>query len=216
MPTKAMIVVAGGSSTRFSSDKLMTPIGGLPLVAHAVLAVAQHVDRCVLVSRNDSLETLAALGLPAEIVPGGPTRTASELAGLAALDGEPDVIGIHDGARPMVSARLVREVLATAAEVGGAVPMLMPLRALVTRNELIPVKRVGVAQTPQAFRGSILLLAYARAAEADYEGHDTADVIQQFSTQPIATVAGDPDNIKVTFAEDFDLIRERLEASSRI
>ena len=210
-----MIVVAGGSSTRFGGDKLMKPIGGLPLVAYTVLAVAPHVDRCVLVSREDHLETLAALGLPAEIVTGGPTRTTSELAGLAALDGETDVIGIHDGARPMVSARLVREVLATAAEEGGAVPMLAPARTLITRAELMPVEEIGVTQTPQAFRGSILLSAYTKAAEAEYEGLDTADVIQRFSHQTIATVTGDPENIKVTYPEDFDLIRERLEASSR-
>ena len=214
MPTKAMIVVAGGSSTRFGRDKLMTPIGGLPLVAHTVLAVAPHVHRCVLVCRKDHLETLAALGLPAEIVPGGPTRTTSELAGLAALDGEPDVIGIHDGARPMVSTRLIRRVFDTAAEVGGAVPMLVPPAALVTRNDLIPVGSAGVAQTPQAFKRSILLATYAKAADAEYEGQDTVDVVQRFSHQIIAAVAGDPDNIKVTFPEDVDLIRKRLEASS--
>ena len=215
MPTRAMIVVAGGTSTRFGGAKLMTPIGGLPLVAHTVLAVAPHVDRCVLVSRKDHLEALAALGLPAEIVAGGPTRTASELAGLAALDGEPDVIGIHDGARPMVSTRLVRRILDTASEVGGAVPMLMPPQTLVTRNELKPVEGVSVAQTPQAFRGSILLSAYAEAAEAEYQGHDTADVIQRFTDQVIAAVAGALDNIKVTFPVDLDLIRRHLEGSSR-
>ena len=210
-----MIVVAGGSSTRFGGDKLLTPVGGLPLVAHTVLAVARHVDRCVLVTRIDSLETLAALGLPAEIVAGGPTRTTSEMAGLAALDDISDVIGIHDGARPMVSARLVRKVLATAAEMGGAVPIVTPPRVLVTRSKLMPLEGVGVAQTPQAFRGSILVSAYASAAEAEFEGHDTADVIQRFSHQRITAVAGDPDNIKITFPEDVDLIRERLEASSR-
>ena len=108
--------------------------------------------RCVLVSREDHLEALAALGLPAEVVLGGATRTASELAGLAALADRPDLIAIHDGARPLVPAELVSNVLHTAAEVGGAVPILALTPALITRDGLGPVKRMGVAQTPQAFR----------------------------------------------------------------
>ncbi len=215
MPSTAMIVVAGGSSTRFGDDKLMTPVADLPLVAHTVLAVAPHVDRCVLVCRRDQMDTLASLNLPARIVPGGQTRTASEMAGLAALDGEPDVIGIHDGARPMVSARLVTNVLQKAAEVGGAIPMVPPSRALVTRDDLTPFEGVAVAQTPQAFSGPVLLAAYRMAAQVVFEGHDTADLIQKFSDQPIAAVNGDPGNIKVTFPEDLGLIRDRLEDSSR-
>ena len=210
-----MIVVAGGSSARFGGDKLMTPIAGLPLVAHTVLAVAPHVDRCVLVSREDHLEALAALGLPAEVVLGGATRTASELAGLAALADRPDLIAIHDGARPLVPAELVSNVLHTAAEVGGAVPILALTPALITRDGLGPVERMGVAQTPQAFRGSILMSAYAQAEEAAYEGHDTADVIQRFTHQIVAAVAGSQDNIKITFPEDLDLIRQRIESAAR-
>ena len=210
-----MIVVAGGSSTRFGDDKLMTPVAGLPLVAHTVLAVAPHVDLCVLVCRRDQIDALKSLDLPARIVPGGQTRTASEMAGLAALEDVPDVIGIHDGARPVVSAWLVTNVLQKAAEIGGAIPLVPPSMALVTRDELTPLEGVAVAQTPQAFSGSVLMAAYQAAARVGFEGHDTADVIREFSDQTIAAVDGDSGNIKVTFPEDLCLIRDRLEDSSR-
>ena len=49
MSTRAMIVVGGGSSSRFGSDKLMTDVAGQPLIVHTIVALQDHVDVCVLV-----------------------------------------------------------------------------------------------------------------------------------------------------------------------
>jgi UDPglucose 6-dehydrogenase len=80
-----MIVVGGGSSTRFGEDKLMVEVAGRPLVAHTVEAVAFTAQITVLVCRPDQQAALESLGLEVIIVPGGATRTTSEMAGLAAL-----------------------------------------------------------------------------------------------------------------------------------
>ena len=158
-----MIIVAGGDSTRFGGDKLMTPIAGQPLIVHTVAAVSGSADVCVLVCRQDQSEDLiGALG-DVIVVAGGPTRTQSEMAGLAALPDEIALIGIHDGARPLVSRPLIELLFETAAKVGGAVPVLEPSRPLVRRSNLGPVP-AAVAQTPQVFRGPALQAAYRMAA----------------------------------------------------
>lgn len=208
-----MIIVAGGTSSRFGGDKLMTPIAGMPLLVHTVAAVAPLVDICVLVCRQEHASAMGAIAPNVTLVPGGPTRTQSELAGLGALAGEIDLIGIHDGARPLVSSRLVNRLFDAAAETGGAVPVLAPERPLLRRSDLTPVREAAVAQTPQVFRGPELQSAYRAAAAKGFEGHDTADVIREFSDLRIAAVDGEPGNIKVTYQSDIDAVRAVLEPS---
>jgi 2-C-methyl-D-erythritol 4-phosphate cytidylyltransferase len=210
-----MVVVAAGSSTRFGGDKLLEEVAGLPVVAHAVAAVRAKVDVCILVGRAEQLDELLRFDLDVEIVPGGPTRTLSEMAGLAALGDPPALIGIHDGARPLVTPSLVEQLFETAAEVGGAVPVIPPNTLLLERATLRPAAGVMTAQTPQVFRGPELMAAYVRAAEAGFEGRDTAEVVERFSELEVAAVPGEPANLKVTYRGDLDEVRRSITASSR-
>ena len=192
---------------------MMIKIAGRPLVAHTVLALIDHVDTCVLVCRDDQVEDLAAAGLDARIVVGGATRTASEMAGLGAVDAGADLIGIHDGARPLVSGELIERLFSTAAKVGGAVPVLYPESTLIER-ETLDVVDAAVVQTPQVFRGGVLASAYVEAAKAGFVGHDTVDIVQQHSNLEIATVPGEASNLKVTHPADLEVVRSRLEDPS--
>jgi 2-C-methyl-D-erythritol 4-phosphate cytidylyltransferase len=206
-----MVIVAGGASSRFGGDKLMTAIEGTPLVMHTVAAASRHVDQCVLVCRDDQVETLRDLASEVEVVAGGETRTASEMAGLAAVGPEIDLIGIHDGARPLVSPELIARLFVAAADTGGAVPIL-PVGPIVSRVDLRGVPAV-VAQTPQVFQAGPLIEAFRIAGAQGFQGHDTADVVLAFSDVVIAAVAGDPSNIKVTFPADLETVRRALATS---
>jgi len=206
-----MIIVAGGASSRFGGDKLMTPIAGRPLVLHTVAAVAGSVDICVLVCRGDQIGVLMELAPDVTMVVGGETRTRSEMAGLAALEDDVELIGIHDGGRPLVSSALVESLFDIAAEVGGATPVLPSSRPLVQRSDLRRLHDAAVAQTPQVFHGPSLQAAYQAAASNSFEGHDTVDVVQAFGDLEVAAVEGDPGNIKVTFQSDLDLVRAVLD-----
>jgi 2-C-methyl-D-erythritol 4-phosphate cytidylyltransferase len=212
MIDRVMIVVAAGSSVRFGEDKMMLPVAGIPLVAHTVAAVSGNVDRCILVCRPDQIHALSDLGMGADLVPGGPTRTASEMAGLSAIGQPAGLIGIHDGARPLVKSAFVEQLFETAARRGGAVPVVDP-GLLVRRSDLSLVIGAVLAQTPQVFRGDGLLAAYAAATAAGFVGSDTAEVVRKFGTLEIEAVKGDPDNIKVTGPDDMERIRPVLEAS---
>ena len=204
-----MIVVAAGSSVRFGSDKLLAVVAGRPLVAHTVAAVTDHVDRCILVCRQDQMTSLDGLG--AELVPGGPTRTASEMAGLSALGGPAGLIGIHDGARPLVRGALIETLFRVADRVGGAIPILEPRLPLIHKSDLSSAASV-VAQTPQVFRGDELLAAYAAATHVEYQAQDTAEVVQKFGRLVIESVPGDPANIKVTKPADIEVVKAALGA----
>ncbi|MGA7096600.1 MAG: 2-C-methyl-D-erythritol 4-phosphate cytidylyltransferase [Acidimicrobiia bacterium] len=213
MPDRIMIIVAGGSSVRFGADKMMADIGGRPLVGHTVRAVLEHVDQCILVCREDQMQTLAELDLDVALVPGGPTRTTSEMSGLAAVETTSALIGIHDGARPLVPPALIDLLYDTAARVGGAVPVSPPSRLLIHKSDLSPASGLVVAQTPQVFQGEQLLAAYVKAARIEYEAQDTAEIVQRFSRLGIEAVPGSPENLKVTFPEDLERVRDLLDVS---
>ncbi len=197
-----MVIVAAGSGSRFEDDKMMTRVGGRPLVEITVRRILPHVDRCVLVCRSDQMERIESLELDVVLARGGATRTASEISGLRALGGVPDLIGIHDGARPNIGDRVVDELFETATSVGGAVPVIVPDRLLIDTGTLRPVDDVVAVQTPQVFMGEPLVRAYQQAESDGVVGHDTLAIVQRYADLEVAAVHGDPTNIKVTYPAD--------------
>jgi 2-C-methyl-D-erythritol 4-phosphate cytidylyltransferase len=214
MPQRIMIVVAGGESRRFGGDKMMALIDGRPLVAYTVRAVVGHVDRCILVGRHDQVPLLSELRLGVEIVAGGATRTASEMAGLRAVDDQDALIGIHDGARPLVPGQLVEDLFSAAGDAGGAIPVLGTDPTL-RRSDMSVVEGLVVAQTPQVFAGDRLVAAYRRATGEGAEGTDTAEIAHRFGSIETLAIPGSAVNLKVTFPHHLEVVRAVLEAASR-
>lgn len=205
-----MIIVAAGTGERYGADKLWEDVGGRPLLAHTIEAVSSSVDTCVVVCRHDRLRDVEDLRLNVESVPGGPSRTASEMAGLAVLGPGHALIGIHDGARPIVRADLVEALFERADEVGGAVPVLQPNGFYLSKSDGRPLEDVVAVQTPQVFRGRELHTAFTSAARDGVTGHDTLALVRRFSDLRISAVPGDPDNIKVTYPEDLKKVRDLI------
>lgn len=215
MSTRAMIIVGAGSSTRFGTDKLLSDINGLPLIAHTIDAVAGSADLCVVVCRPELIERIGGLRPDVTVAAGGATRTLSEMAGLAAIGGGADLIGIHDAARPAVQPLLIDRLFSTAAKMGGAVPVIAPERLILDRRTHRPQSDLRQAQTPQIFRGSDLMTAYVRAAQTGFEAHDTVEVMQKFGDATIVALPGDPTNLKVTYPDDLTVVARHLTARSR-
>lgn len=215
MASRAMIIVAGGTASRFGGDKLMADVAGRPLIAHTILAVAGSADLTVVAARADLVGAIDELELGVAVTAGGETRTDSELAGLTALGREFDLIAVHDGARPLITDDLADLLFRTAAEIGGAVPCIDLEKPLIERRTMRKVTGAVRVQTPQAFRGPELLAAYVKVAQTSFEGHDTVDVVHRFSELEVAAVPGDPRNIKVTYQDDLEVVRRVLEDPSR-
>lgn len=222
--TTAAIVLAGGTGTRFGAEegKAHVPLGGQPLLswslaafqASPLIGVIVAVVRRADLARTRSLVAAQELSKVRTVTEGGATRHESEYQGLLALVADIetealDVVCVHDAARPFVALDLLERVVEEATAHGGAVPCV-PFEepALLRTDEhgsaagTVPTEQIRRAQTPQAFRARGLLEAHRAAAAAGFCGYDTAECVERFGDLTVREVAGDPDNVKVTFAED--------------
>lgn len=206
-----LILLAGGSGHRAGEgeNKVYRSVAGAPLLAYSLRAIRAFPTRVrlVVVDRKDDRSLLDKLlvefsDLGARVVLGGTTRHRSEFAGLSAIAvNNGDLVGIHDGARPFLTAELWESLRAQAAAIGGAVPVLEPGPVFRTDGGgLRLLMGICKAQTPQVFAGLALVAAYQQATR---EGVDTAETVERFSEVKIGTIAGDHRHLKVTTAADF-------------
>lgn len=228
------IVVAAGSSQRMGGrDKLAADLAGRPVLAWTLDAIAASplVERIALVRTAEQATAGAPDWLPAKVVAvvaGGARRQESVAAGIRALEaasgaslgtrGGSDrarVLLVHDGARPLVSPRLVEAVARAAAKHGAAIPVL-PVTETLKRveGELITdtVDRAGAAtaQTPQGVRWDVLVDALARVQPGDaLELTDEAALLEAAGIA-VHAVPGEAGNIKITHPDDLALAESRL------
>ena len=209
------------------TPKVLASLAGRKVLDWAVGAFdeAQDVGRIVVVARNDLLAGVAAavdhFAKVDQVVAGGPTRSASTLAGLSVIadDGEACVL-VHDGARPLVTpeviARLV-EKLATADAATVATPasdtMLRVSDEVVI--DVLDRSQLWHAQTPQGFRIATLRAAYAAMGQEVPDFTDDCGLVRHYLPgTPVAVVPGSADNIKITGPADLDLAERLLAARS--
>lgn len=207
--TTTAIIVAAGRGIRAGGDipKQFQHLRNRAVLARTIDAFVRHprVDRIVLVINKSDQAHLAQLGPldGIEIAIGGESRGASVQAGLAAAKNA-DFVLIHDGARPLVSERIITDVLNALKSHAGAAPALQVTDALWNGENgqvISPHPRNGLyrAQTPQGFRLQDIL-----AAHKNYKGHAADDVeVALAAGLGVAIVEGDENNLKITHAEDF-------------
>lgn len=229
MTRAAAVVLAGGAGTRVGSphNKVLLEAGGEPLLVHSIRAVLEvtSVHRVVVVCRSQDRDLVSEVLAPhlgshvVWLVGGGERRHDSEDNALRALTpdieaGELDVVAIHDAARPLAEAALWERVIESAAENGGAIPVIPAGRLSCWDGSLAPQGLVAV-QTPQAFRAAALLDAYDRARDSGFRGTDTAACLAEYADPALRIVAvpSSPTNLKVTFPQDLvvadSLLRRR-------
>lgn len=225
-PADAVIVAAGTSRRMGGVDKVLAPVGGRPLLAWTIDAVAASpaVDRVVLVTSADRVEAfVTAAWLPATVttvVAGGETRGASVANGVGELarldpDGADRPVLVHDGARPMVSPALVTAVAEATGRFGAAIPVLSVAetikrvgegRVLETMDRTV----LAAAQTPQGARRRLLLDAWtAFPADGERQFTDEAALLEA-CTIPVHAIPGEPANLKVTLPDDLRRVQAAL------
>jgi 2-C-methyl-D-erythritol 4-phosphate cytidylyltransferase/2-C-methyl-D-erythritol 2,4-cyclodiphosphate synthase len=153
----------------------------------------------------------AAAGLALQTpVAGGATRQASVRAGLEALSAlAPDIVLVHDAARPFCSAELLSRAIKAATDHGAAVPGL-PVRDTVKRvaatgaiRETLDRSHLVTVQTPQAFSYPVLLDAHRRAAAAGRDDFTDDAALIEWAGIPVSVFEGEAQNVKLTTADDF-------------
>lgn len=220
----AVLILAGGSGSRVGADipKQYLTIGGVPIIRRTVEIFLSHpaVDtvRVVIGVADAELckSALAGLDIP-DPVPGGATRQESGRRGLEALENEnPDLVLIHDAARPFVDHATLDRVLAAlddAAAVLPAVPVADTLKRGTGSPPVVAAtfdrRDIWRAQTPQGFRFAEILSAHRAAA-----GHEMTDdtAIAEHAGLAVSLVHGNEDNFKITTQEDLERAERMTQA----
>jgi len=230
MPSLATVVVAAGRGSRAGEGlpKQYRSLCGEPIITHALRAlhagapqarilVTIHPDDQALYEAAVAMLDGSARGALLEPVAGGATRQASVRAGLEALAGEvPDLVLIHDCARPFVSARLIARAIAAASAAGAAVPGL-PVTDTIKQIDALgrieatpPRAQLRAVQTPQAFRYDLILNAHRLAASTGQNELTDDGAVAEWAGHSVHVFEGDPANMKVTNPEDFAAAEARL------
>ncbi|MHC1789344.1 2-C-methyl-D-erythritol 4-phosphate cytidylyltransferase [Solidesulfovibrio sp.] len=225
------VLLAAGSGTRLAEaaggvKKQFLSCAGRPLYwqSLAVFARSPAVAGVVVVFPPDDLETagreLAGLldaahpGIPVLTTAGGARRQDSVRNGLAALPREAGTVLVHDAARPFVDAALVSRVADALAAGHKAVIPVLPVTDTIKQvaaglvTATLPRDTLAAVQTPQGFDTALLRAAFAHAGE-DFTVTDDASLVEHLG-QPVCTVAGTPENMKITNPQDLS----RLESAA--
>ena len=219
--TMDALLMAAGAGTRVGAPvaKQYLPLLGRPVLRHAAEALLREglVRRILpVVAAGDEARVTTLLdGLPIlPAVAGGETRADSVRAGLDALAADPpDVVLVHDAARPIIPAGTIGALRDALADAAGAIPA-QPVSDTLKRGtgglvvETVPRDGLFRAQTPQAFRFDALLAAH-RAGDGG--ATDDAAVLEAAGL-PVALVPGGEANIKITWPEDLARVEAHLAA----
>lgn len=221
------VLVAAGRSTRMerSERKPFLDLGGASVLARAAqaLAAAPSVTWLVVVVAEEDLEraraALAGLAKLDAILPGGAERIDSVRAGAGREGPAPELVLVHDGARPLVTVPVIEAVLAAAREHGAAlaaVPVADTLKR--SRNGRLAhetVERAGLwrAQTPQAFEATRFRECLVRAEREGFRPTDDAALWERY-VGPVALVPDLPSNLKITTPFDLEIARALVAAQS--
>src|SRR3954467_3205414 len=223
--TAAILVAAGrGLRAGAGGPKQYREIGGQTVIFRAMQAFCRHPDVFAVqpvVNPDDTAIFNQAVGGLRYQPPtkGGATRQASVHAGLEALAVEkPDIVLIHDAARPFVTPAVISRAIEAAGRTGAAVPAISVTDTIKLIGESGNVEatperaRLRIAQTPQSFRFDEILEAHRRAARDGRSDFTDDAALAEWAGLTVATFEGDPANMKLTTPEDF--IREEARLAS--
>lgn len=211
------VIVAAGSASRMGGiDKIMADLRGKPVIAHTISAFeSSHViDEIVLVARQERIEELKSLVAQygftkvRKIVPGGKTRMESVEAGLRAVSKKSRLVAIQDGARPMVTGKIIEDAVKAAANCGAAapgIPVKDTVKVVGGDGKVIDTpdrSTLRAVQTPQVFDREMLMAAWAAARQQGKEYTDDCGAMEGIGMRVYIT-EGSEENIKIT--TPFDL-----------
>ncbi len=210
------VLVAAGSSRRMGSDKIFAALGGWPVLVRSIRAFEENelVDEIIVVTRQDKLEQVAELVKKYElhkvskVILGGRTRVESCLAGVSEADRRAGLIAIHDGARPLVSQRVIRDTVRAAEEFYSAVPVVKSVDTLKLLDDKgvvtgsVDRETIFRVQTPQVFRADLIKGALTEAMRRGLPITDDCSAMELMGIRT-HSVEGDEDNLKLTTPRDF-------------
>lgn len=222
-----VIIPAAGRGARMGTpgkkSKSYLPLLGSPVLVHTlkpfeaselvtdiVLVVApSDIDYC-----RDEIVRRYSFKKVNFVVGGGSERQDSVANGLKALSDDYDIILVHDGARCLVTVKIIEDCINAAGELGSAVAAV-PVKDTIkeinsegTVEKTLDRHTLRAVQTPQAFRSEIIREAFSIAVEDGFLGTDSSSLVERFGGE-VAIVPGSYENVKLTTADDL-LLAEKI------
>jgi 2-C-methyl-D-erythritol 4-phosphate cytidylyltransferase len=211
------IIAAAGAGTRMASDrpKQFLQLAGRPVIFHTlkVFEECDSINEVILVL--PAAESAGFLSLAGKygvrkltrVVPGGTTRADSVKRGLMTIrSATAEIVAVHDGVRPFVTAEEIDAVVA-AAQTDGAAILVAPVTDTIKQvsdGRVVQTLDRGVlrrALTPQCFRYDVLRQAYQAADVTDPSVTDESVLVEKLGIR-VSIVEGSSRNIKITTAQD--------------
>jgi 2-C-methyl-D-erythritol 4-phosphate cytidylyltransferase/2-C-methyl-D-erythritol 2,4-cyclodiphosphate synthase len=213
----AAVVVAAGQGVRAGGDlpKQLRRIAGETLLRRAIssFVTAPKVSLVQPVIRSEDADLVRVEMAGLSVLPpvfGGATRQASVRAGLEALlSRKPDIVLVHDAARPFASADLIARAIVAAEKTGAAIPGI-PVTDTIKRVDnsgtvetTLDRGSLRLVQTPQAFAFPALIAAHRRAVEQGREDFTDDAALAEWAGMKVSVFPGEVGNTKFTTPEDF-------------
>ena len=210
------IIVAGGSGTRFGAElpKQFLELGGKPVLMRTISAFGGGFSDVIVTLPEGQMALWRELcerygfAVPHRVVAGGETRWHSVKNALDSIGdiSDVDIIAVHDGVRPLVTAEVISRTVDAARRDGAAIPVVM-LNDSVRQVEkgashALDRSTLRAVQTPQVFDARVLMAAYGQPFESTFT--DDASVVER-AGHSVTLVEGDPQNLKITRPMDLAL-----------
>lgn len=214
------IIVAGGKSERMGMevDKAFLSLGAKPVVVYSLLTFekCRDIDEVVLVVRKDRIDAarqaarMFGCNKVKKVIAGGALRQQSVLNGMAEISAEAEIVAVHDGARPCVTADLITRTINSAREHGSgvaAVKITDTVKSVekgMIISETVDRTKLWLVQTPQAFQADLLKKAFAHIEKKKIKVTDEAAAVE-LVTSGVRLVVSNSSNIKITTPDDLTL-----------
>ncbi len=217
----AAIIPAAGVGIRMGGDtpKQFLSLEGVPIFIHTLrkFTASDAIDEIYLALRGEDMERASRdidrehFSKPVRVVSGGASRQETVARALAVVPSPTEIVVVHDAVRPFVELETIRRVVEAARTEGAAIlgiPSVDTVKQVERQTILgtIPRERIVLAQTPQAFRYSILKEAFARAGADGFYGTDESSLVERMG-QSVVVLMGSDRNIKITKPSDLPLAR---------
>jgi len=227
LPKCSAVIVAAGTAQRMGGiDKVMADLGGQPLLWHSLRVFQNHplIFEIIVVTREDLLVPVSELceksgfSKVKMVVVGGEDRLSSVQNGVACVSKKANLIAVHDGARPLISPKIITDTVLKAHSKGAAAPA-------VSVKDTVKIAKKGAVvstpqrenlfavQTPQIFDADLLRAALYNAAEKHLPVTDDCSCVEVMGTRVFLT-AGEEKNLKVTTPLDLKIAKLLMEGES--
>jgi len=211
---KFALIVAGGSGVRMGNavPKQFMEINSRPVLMYTIevfLRYDPEVEIVLVLPKNEirtwkEICKVHRFTAKIALTSGGENRFLSVCNGLELIDAN-SIVFIHDGVRPLVSVQTIKNCYQTAVDYGNATPVI-PVNESIRMiegksNRAVDRNQFVLVQTPQTFKTALIQKAYKQASSSNFT--DDASVLEA-TGETIHLVAGNRENIKITFPEDLN------------